>query len=153
MYHPPLYAFSFSSPPAYIHLILLEYHPAVLIKPFPCYRSRSSRSSASPPSSSSYQRRDRRRHPTGHLFRVVRWSSRSPQRHPHPTIRWKCTFLLSPRLCDFPSASFYHTRVFVCCGRDIPSAFLLSQYIIYGRHGASVSAPFLSQPSPVTFST
>ena len=83
---------SLSSSPAYIHLILLEYHSIVLLKPFLCYRTRFfHKSSASPPSSSSYQRRDRCRHPTSHVFCIVRWSSRSPQRHPHPTLRWKRT--------------------------------------------------------------
>ena len=83
---------SLSSSPAYIHLIPIEYHSTLPLKPLLCYRTRFfHKSSAFPPSPSSYQRRDRCRHPASHVFCIVRWSPRSPQRHPYPTLRWKRT--------------------------------------------------------------
>jgi len=104
-----LYAFSLFRPRIYL-FVLLEYLPVVLLKPFLSYRPRSfTNSSTFPSSSSTYQRTDRRRHSTSHLFRIFRWSSCPPQRHAYPTLCWKRTFFfpIPLRLCDFPFCLFF----------------------------------------------
>lgn len=136
---------SLSSSPAYIHIVLLEYHPTVLLKPYLCYRTRFfHKSSASPPSSSSYQRRDRCRHPTSHVFCIVRWSSRSPQRHPHPTLRWKRTSAWSHiSSATFLPLLFTTPHVFADVLSSVP---FFSRKIPFAVDTALVPAP-LSRPS------
>lgn len=150
-----MYVFPLSSSPAYIYRILLEYHPNVVFKPFLCRRPRSfAQSFTSTPSSSSYQRRDRRRHPTSHLLRILRWSSCSPQRHPYPALRWKRTFSLSLLSClfHFPSCLFLQFSRFHVLRTRFPSTFIFSQSITRCRYGVStVGAPFPSQLLRFTF--
>jgi hypothetical protein len=150
-----LYAFSLSSSPAYIYLILIEHCPAILLKPLLCYRTPSfAKSSTSRPNSSSYQRGDRRRHTTSHLFCIFRWSSRSPQRHPYSTFRRKRTFSTHSFSLTFATFPFFLFLQF-SHPRTPGTGFLIlfsSRIVSFAVGTALVSAPpFSSYPSRFTF--
>src|SRR5712672_2816387 len=140
-----LVCLALSSSDAYIYLLPLEYHSTHRLKPLSVCCSSTFFKPSSCSSSSSYQRRDRCRYSTSHLFRILRWSSCSPQRHTYSTFRRQRTLFFSPRFSSitFLSPCFYNPHVVVHYGRTTPQS---PKRLIRSRHRRLVTAP-LSHPN------